>query len=376
MSDKKYWIWLSSALGASARTDEILSAFPDPETLYEADRKTRILSGVFSARQLEKLESTSLKNAEIAVEICNKNGWSVITPENELFPEPLKQLADMPLVLFADGDISVLKDKIVIGVVGTRDPCRDSRIIARTLSRDMAQAGAVIVSGGALGIDSCAHEGALSGGGKTVCVMGCGLGTGYLMDNEPLRREISRNGALITEYPPFTKASRFTFPERNRIISGLSMGVLVVEAGEKSGSLITAKYANNQGRDVFAIPGSILSTAYMGANRLIKDGAKAVTCAGDILESYAAMYPERLDTSRTAPDSAELKPEPAKRRKSPASLTGDTQKIYALFGEEPLHPDELCAMSGLSMGSVITALMELEMEGFISQTEGKNYILN
>lgn len=373
MSDRKYWIWLSSVLGAAARTDEILSAFPNPQTLFEADRKTRILSGVFTKRQLEKMEATGIKNAEVAVGTCAKNHWSIVTPDDAAYPERLRQLPDMPLVLYVDGDIGVLKNKVVIGVVGTREPCRESRLIARGISADMAAAGAVIVSGGALGIDSCAHEGAISAGGKTVCVLGCGFGTNYLISNEPLRRDVSRNGAVITEYPPFTAATRYSFPERNRIISGLSHGVLVVEAGEKSGSLITANCANNQGRDVYAIPGSILTTAFMGANKLIKDGAKAVTCAADILEVYDAVYPGRLDITKKFSD--EVMPAPKKKRKSVASLTGDKQIIYGLFGDEPLHPDEMCAMSGLSVQAVITALTELELDGIIEQTEGKNYIL-
>lgn len=374
MTDRKYWIWLSCALGAAARVDEILSAFPNPQTLYEADRKTRILSGVFTKAQLERLEKASLKNAEVAVNTCFKNRWSIVTPEDAAYPEQLRSLPDMPLVLYVDGDLSVLHGKIVIGIVGTRDPCRDSRMIARKMSEDMSAAGAVIVSGGALGIDSCAHEGAVSAGGKTICVLGCGLGANYLMSNEPMRREVSKNGAVISEYPPLSSATKYSFPERNRIISGLSHGVLVVEAGERSGSLITARCANNQGRDVFAIPGSILSTAYMGANKLIKDGAKAVTCAKDILEVYDVLYPGRLEPSRKQ-EKAEIIPKQKQTRKSSASLSGDVQKIYGLFTDDPIHPDELCAMSGLPMSAVITALMELEMSGLIEQTNGKNYIL-
>lgn len=374
MTEKKYWIWLSSALGAAARVDEILSAFPNPQTLFEADRKTRIISGVFTKSQLEKLEKTSIKNAEVAVGTCFKNHWSIVSPDDVVYPEQLRNIPDMPLVLYVDGDLSVLHNKVVIGVVGTREPCRESRMIARQLSGDMAKAGAVIVSGGALGIDSCAHEGAISAGGKTICVLGCGLGSNYLMSNEPMRREISRNGAVISEYPPLSSATRFSFPERNRIISGLSHGVLVVEAGEKSGSLITARCANNQGRDVFAIPGSILSSAYMGANKLIKDGAKAVTNAKDILECYEMLYPGKLNLSEKQ-ESRAIIPEQKQIRKSSALLSGDKQKIYGLFTDEPIHPDELCAMSGLPVSAVITALMELEMDGLIEQTEGKNYIL-
>lgn len=385
--NKKYWIWLSEVLGAGARVDEILSSFANARDVYEANRTQRIIAGVFSRRQIDAFESTSLKNAENALELCGRNGWKVYTPEDSEYPELLRRIPDMPLVLFVDGDISCLNEKIAVGVVGTRKPSYESIAITRKISADMAAKGAVTVSGGALGIDSAAHEGALEGGGKTVCVMGCGLGCDYLRENEPLRREVAHNGALITEYTPFTKATRYSFPARNRIISGVSHGVLVVEAGEKSGSLITARRAVEQGREVFAVPGSILTSAYMGVNRLIRDGAKVATCADDILSSFALMYPERLNLSKEAvlaETETEILLEKAVKQKvresearvkkvAPDSLDPDSKAIYDLFESEPIHADDLCVMSGLSVSRVLSALMMLEFEGLIEATEGKNY---
>lgn len=380
---KKYWIWLSSALGAAARVDEILSAFERPHKIYEASENERIISGVFTKKQLDRLESLKLRDAETAISVCEKNGWQIITPDDLYYPAGLRKIPDMPLVLYVDGDISCVRGKVMIGVVGTRKPCNESITITRRICGDLASAGAVVVSGGAMGIDSAAHEGTLDAGGKTVCVMGCGLGTNYLMDNEAMRRSISRNGAVISEFAPFTPASKMTFPQRNRIISGMSHGVLVVEAGGKSGSLITARCANEQGREVFAIPGSVLTTAYSGANNLIRDGAKAVTCAEDILAPYAVMYPDRLNLD--AIDKAPLKPtveKPAESKKSeiikkecPAGLDPNAQAVYNLFGETPLHPDEICAATGLSPSKVISALMQLEIADYIEQNEGKLYIL-
>lgn len=388
MSDnKKYWIWLSKVLGAGARVDEILSSFANARDIYEANRAQRIIAGVFSHRQIDAFEKTTLKNAENALELCSRNGWKVYTPEDSEYPELLRKIPDMPLVLFVDGDISCLNERIAIGVVGTRKPSYESIAIARKISADMAAKGAVTVSGGALGIDGAAHEGALQGGGKTVCVMGCGLGCDYLRENEPLRREIARNGALITEYTPFTPATRYSFPARNRIISGVSGGVLVIEAGEKSGSLITARRAVEQGREVFAVPGSILSSAYMGVNRLIRDGAKVATCADDILSSFALMYPERLNLSNEASlDETESefllekavkqkirKADSRVKKSAPDSLDPDAKAVYDLFGSESIHADDLCVMSGLSVSRVLSALMMLEFEGLIEATEGKNY---
>ena len=380
---RKYWIWLSMALGASARVDEILSAFERPHELYESTENERVISGVFTRKQLENIRRTKLDDAVTAISVCAKNGWQTVTPDDADYPKSLIRLPDLPLVLYIDGDISCVRDKVAIGVVGTRKPGYESIAITRRICGDLAAAGAVVISGGAMGIDSAAHEGTLDAGGKTVCVMGCGLGARYLMDNEAMRRQISRNGAVISEFTPLSGASRITFPQRNRIISGLSDAVLVVEAGDKSGSLITASCANEQGREVFAIPGSVLSTAYSGANKLIRDGAKAATCAADILLPYSIMYPDRVNldaiskapvASSVKPPEEEKKPVPVKKE-CPSGLDPDEQAVYNLFGEDALHFDEICAMSGLSTSRVISVLMELELSDYIDQTEGKNYIL-
>ena len=379
---RKYWIWLATVLGPAVRTDEILGAFPEPHKAFEAGDIERMFSGVLSKGQLEKMRSTSMDTALHYMALCKKNGWEIITPDCENYPQSLKKLTDMPLVLYVDGNLDCIRDKVTIGVVGTRNPCYESIAIARNISGELTKAGAVVISGGALGIDSAAHEAALAQGGKTVCVLGCGLGTDYLRTNEAMRREISKNGAVISEFAPFTVASRVTFPQRNRIISGLSMGVLVVEAGVKSGSLITAKHANDQGKEVFAIPGNVLSTAYMGANSLIRDGAKAVGCAKDILTPYAVMYPDRLCLDGLSGITEEIKPSdtensmPVKiRRECPQELTSDLAVVYSLLTEEPMHPDEICAATGWPLSKVISVLIQLEISDYIEQTEGKNYIL-
>ncbi len=378
---KKYWIWLSMLLGASARTDEILSAFPEPHKLFESSERDRLLSGVFTPGQLEKLKNTDLSKTLDAISACEKHGWQVVTPDDRIYPAGLRKIDDMPLALYVDGDISCLRGKVMIGVVGTRKPCFESIEITRRICGDLASAGAVVVSGGALGIDSAAHEGTLNAGGKTVCVLGCGLGTRYLMENEAMRHQISKNGAVISEYAPFTNASRLTFPQRNRIISGVSHGVLVVEAGDKSGSLITAEFAAEQGREVFAIPGSVLSTAYSGANKLIRDGAKSVSCAEDILRSYSVIYPERINLAaigKSSVSSATKKAEKkvaAAKKESPAGLEPDELAVYNLFGDEPLDFNDICALSGFSAPKVIPILIKLELDDYIEETDEKNYTL-
>ena len=381
MTEVKYWIWLSMALGAGTRVDEILAAYPDPQVLYGESRMSRTVSGVFSSAKLDRLESTKLSDAENAERICRENGWKIYTPESPDYPADLKNLPDMPLVLFCDGDLTHIKDRIAIGVVGTRQPTYDSMDIARKLSADMAKCGAVIVSGGALGIDSVAHDGALSSDGVTVCVLGCGLGTDYLRSNESLRREIAKSGAVISEYIPFSPASARTFPTRNRIISGMSKGLLVVEAGEKSGSLITARYAVEQGKEVFGVPGNILNSSYTGVNRLIRDGARVVTCADDILSPFDTAFPGMLNLKANTNELPQGTPTRGEkkinsRKPLPPAVSEDAKKVYALLSHEPVHSDEICVMADISPAKAISALMELELEGLIEQTEGKNYILS
>lgn len=369
---KKYWVWLSLALGAEPRTDEIFSAYKNPLEIYKASLTDRINSGVFTKKQMESLAEVTVEEAEEVLVLCEGRGWNIITPEDTGYPAGLRKTRDMPFALYIDGDITCLQGKVVIGVVGTRNPGIEGVTVTHDICTDLALAGAVVVSGGALGIDSAAHEAAIFAEGKTVCVLGCGLGTNYLMENEALRRSIAKNGAVISEYPPFTPATKFSFPQRNRLISGMSHGVLVVEANEKSGSLITAKAAMTQKRELFAVPGSALSSAYTGANRLIAKGAKAVTGADEILEPYAAVYPERLQLELIGTKKYGKKD---KNEEMPEGFDSDMQKVYACLGEEPVHFDDIIASTGLDYSKVTTAILQLGLSDMIDEPESKKYTL-
>ncbi len=379
--DKKYWIWLSLVLGFASRNDGILSAFPNPEKLYNASENDRKIHGVFSKRQLEKFNEVDIGQAEKIIKDCEKNGWQIVTPDDLIYPAGLRKIVNMPLVLYVDGDISCLRGKVIVATVGTRHPCYESIAITRRISDDFVKAGAVVVSGGAMGIDAQAHEAAIESGGKTVCVLGSGLGVKYLRCNAALMQIIPENGAIVTEYPPFMPASARTFPERNRIISGMSHATLVIEAGEKSGSLITASSARTQGRSVFAIPGSIVNSAYTGANKLIANGeAKAATSAEDVLSSFAVIYPDRLNLSAidTSPIVAEEEtPEPDTKtvKKDTAGLDPDEVSVYNLFGDEPIHSDEIAALTGMATPKVLSILMQLRISGYIEQDENNNFKL-
>ncbi len=397
MNDKVYWIWLQQMLGISTsiRSDEIISYFGTARAVYSAGERERMLSGIFTPRQLTKLENRDLTKAQNILNSCVKNNWQVVTPDDGNYPSMLFKLPNFPLVLYARGDLDCLKNKITIAVVGTRKPTRNSAVIARALSASITRSGGLIVSGGALGIDSAAHCGALDAKGKTVAVLGCGLNCNYPVANDALRKEISENGVIITEYPPETKALPANFPIRNRIISGLSYGTLVIEAGERSGSLITANYALEQGRDVYAVPGDIMSSGFTGANRLIRDGAKPVFNAIDVLEEYAIRYPELIDMNKIEtkltlrnysdpPSVSKVDDNPPRGEKGevkfikqtePMLVSENAKKIYRAFTRTEMQADELILNTGLGVSEFSSAITELELFDIVELQAGKNYKL-
>ncbi len=397
MNDKVYWIWLQQVLGISPsiKTDEITAYFEDAKSVYFASENDIRLSGIFTPRQFDKLDNRDLKRAVYIYDTCVKNNWQILTPDDKDYPELLFKLPNFPLVLYVNGSLDCLKNKITVAVVGTREPSRNSAYVARVLSSSITRSNAVVISGGALGIDASAHTGALDAGGKTVAVLGCGLDCNYPVANAALRSEISKNGALITEYPPGTRAIPSNFPIRNRLISGLSYGTVVIEAGERSGSLITARYALDQGRDVFAVPGDIISSGFTGTNRLIRDGAKPVFNAMDILEDYASLYPELIDIEKIeneltlksindSPSTAEVKKNPPKLEKAEAKpvkrtelppLSENADKLYRAFDCAEMQAEELILKTGLSVSQFASAMTELELFDLVKLQAGKNYKL-
>lgn len=397
----EYWLWLQCALGAGAKTDELLAYFGDPEKMYNAGSAEWRLSGLLTDKKINSLKSMSPSETGGIFRECKAKGYSIITPDNVNYPERFKQLRDMPLVLFALGDISVLKDTVSIGVVGTRNASNYGIETAQKLSYALASCGVTIVSGGALGIDSEAHAGAMLAKGRTVAFLGCGLSFDYLKENAPLRRAITKYGAVVSEFAPFVPASRTTFPIRNRLISGLTLGTLVIEAGIKSGSLITANFALEQGKDVFAVPGDIVRSSFDGANHLIKNGAKPVFSAMDILSEYEYLYADLIDFSKAeislsqipyveyrkkskkevSQDSvvkkeSEKAKEPIKvkeKKELDDSFSMDAKKVYSVLNENPTHVDDILRQTALKMSDVLSALTELELMGEVESVEGKKY---
>ena len=287
-----YWLWIQQVLGyGSPKIKNIIPNYTFAEDFYRAPfEQKRIVSGVHP-RRYELLENTDLDRCRKIMDRCEECGIEIITMGDPAYPESLRSISAPPVILFSRGYIEAFKVKESIAVVGTRSPSKEGVVFAVKLSNELASNGVCIVSGGALGIDTQAHIGALKANGRTICVLGCGHEVGYLKHNERLRQAISTRGVVVSEYPPDYPPSKRTFPQRNRIISGLSKGVVVIEAGKKSGSLITVGAALDQGKTVYAVPGSVEKATSVGTNQLIKEGATPVTCATDILDDLFGGIP-------------------------------------------------------------------------------------
>lgn len=388
MKDKLYWVWAQNALGisSSVKSDEIISYFGNAESLYFAGEYEWRISGIFTPGQINKLKTTTLDEAKKIVYDCQRYRIKIITPDDADYPSMLFKLPNLPLVLYVRGNLDCLKNKISIAVVGAREASDIGARIARALSASLSRSGAVIVSGAAKGIDSAAHNGALDAGANTVAVLGCGFGTDYLPENEPLRREIAGHGALVTEYPPLTPAFGRNFPFRNRIISGLSYGTIVIEANEKSGSLRTVGHAIEQGRDIFAVPGDITSSMNMGTNKLLRDGAKPVFNAMDVLEEYAERFPDLLDINKIETvltmQTPSAKPKTAEKKKPfvkptvSQNISDKAKLICDAFTTDTMQAEELILKTKLSTSDFLTAMTELELLGIIEPLAGKNYRIN
>ncbi len=302
MFDKRYWIWLSLAFDvADAVSDKLLFDFGgDPEAIYRASYLALKRSIPNEHNVLRKLIEKDLHTADRILDFCEVNNIGILTQDSRRYPPSLLSIRGRPIVLYYKGSLPDFSDRLAIAVVGTRRVSDYGSNAAYSISYDLAKNGAIVVSGMALGTDGAAHHGALDALGTTVAVLGSGIDVVYPRSNAELYDELTLNGTVITEFPPQSRPEGWHFPQRNRIISGLSSGILVVEAAEKSGSLITADHAKKQGRMIYAVPGKVGELASLGTNNLIRDGAKVVTCADDILKDFSALYQCHADKSSGA----------------------------------------------------------------------------
>lgn len=356
-----YWLMLNSIKNLSIRTKlKALAVFGCPSKVYEADMEELIDIG-FTPANYESFHNEAVKDkCKRIIDRCHKNQIKILTLDDDEYPEMLKYIYDPPLVLYVRGSIPKLN---TIAVVGSRKASGYGIETAVKLSSDLVLSGFVVVSGMARGIDTAAHCGALKENGFTMAILGCGVDIPYPPENHSLMERIVESGAVISEYPPGTSPAPYHFPSRNRIISGMSLGTLVVEAGMKSGSLITVKYALEQGREVFAVPGNINYYNSEGTNRLIKDGAKMVLNVNDVLEelSFGISPINRSVGNKSKPAAPKLGKE--------------ANMIIAALRIEDLYDEQISQKTAIPLKDLYEILLDLELKGIIKKNLAGKYML-
>ena len=407
-----HWIWLAERPSVSDRLKaQLLQHFQDAEAIYYADGEALEIAAAMPEDAHTSLQDKDLTQAEKIVQQCVNKQIGILTYRDAAYPNRLRNIPDPPVVLYYKGRIQDLDALPLVAVVGTRHASAYGLTVAKRMGYQIASCGGVVVSGMAYGIDGMAMQGALTGGGFVIGVMGCGVDVVYPRSNQGLYADLERYGCLLSEFAPGTEPYRWNFPKRNRIISGLCCGVLVVEAPEKSGALITAHQAAEQGRDVFVVPGNIDSPSCVGSNALLRDGAIAVSSGWDVVSEYAAIYPDKIHPAGTASKQTAYPDEVAKAaqqgeqqpllvaqkpknihrkdKKKKKEIDNDQSKPYidadikrpALSAEEETilqHiragqtlVDDLIAHTGMPAGPLLAALTMLEVKGLITRLPGK-----
>jgi len=368
-TDLKYWLALKfvETVG-NVGFNSLVKTFGSPRAVLEApaaalQKVPRITQK--TARNIRSFDDW--RRVEREIESADRLGVSLVTSDSPLYPRLLLNIYDFPPILYVRGTLSA--HDITLAVVGSRIATTYGRFTTERLCRELAMGGVTIVSGMARGIDSAAHAGALAGKGRTIAVLGSGIDVVYPPENVKLFEKIAESGAVITEFPFSTQPLAANFPARNRIISGLSLGVVVVEAGEKSGSLITARVALEQGREVFAVPGSIDSPGTKGTHKLIREGAKLVENTRDILEEILP----QVDLQPAPSESVEPPMERCPGKSE--ALKVDEQAILRVLGGNPIHVDALAIDTGYQIQDLLGVLMSLELKGYVKQLPGKKFVI-
>ncbi len=372
----KYLIWLQSVLNVgNNRAKDILKHFGSAENIYKADYKEILSSGLFKKSELERIKDKNLTYSLEIIEDCKKNGIEIIPLGSSKYPYCLSVIEDAPLILYVKGNMPDFDKTPTISIVGPRKISDFGKKAAFSLSFRLAKSGFCIVSGGALGGDTYAHAGAIKAKGKTVIVLGCGILNDYLPQNKALRKEVAIKGALISEFPPRAEATKYTFPIRNRIVSALSLGTVVIEASSKSGALITARHAAEQGRDVFVIPGQPDKKEYIGSNALLRDGAKPILDVSDIFGEYIVRFPDKINIENAFKDPIldyREKTDKKIEKNLPEGLSKEAKIVYNYLDKQKFLPEEVLGC-GIETDSIISALTELEMEMLIKAIPGGMY---
>lgn len=391
-----HWIWLAEHPDLTDRQKQLLlSRFSHAEDIFFAEMSQ--LADLEPA-VLQALANKDLTEAEKILRKCNQKGIGLITLADGEYPRRLRNIPDPPLVLYYKGVLPKFEEQPIIAVVGTRKATPYGITATRKLSQQIASCGGLVVSGGAKGIDASAARGAMDAGKPTVAVLGCGVDVVYPKSNRELFMEIMNNGCLLSEYPPQSQPERWHFPRRNRIISGMANGTLIIEAPKISGALITARYAMEQGRDVFVVPGNIDSPNCEGSNALLQEGAAAVLSGWDVVKEYDAQYPgvvanrmhktleQELPQSVAKVAQIKTAPQMTSDKKvidnptqtsysgieiSVSDLSAEEKEIVALLSEKPRHMDDVIADSGKPAGKVLSIITKLAIKGQVCNLPGR-----
>lgn len=383
----KYWLWLSARKGMSpfgiCQTARHFSGAE--QAFYASDDAYAGIPGVTNA---DSLRDKDLAQAEAVIAACSEAGIRIVTMQDAAYPARLRTLDDAPVVLFCKGNLQDLNGPSV-AVIGTRKASVYGMTQAKRFGHGLAQCGCTVISGGAVGVDTEALYGALMAGGPAIAVLGCGLDVNYPKANYHLFRQVEQRGCLISEFPPGTEPYSYHFPRRNRIISGMSLGVLITEAPAKSGALITADLALEQGRDVFVLPANVGVSSFGGNLKLLREGAVPVGTAWDILQEYAAQYPSLCKKEETGLPQVETKVEETEKKvidkpKTKAyidvkdmlpQLTSGERALVELLQSGPMHIDDLVEKTGMTAGSALASLTVLEVKKVVCRPSPRMYEL-
>jgi DNA processing protein len=360
MNETRYLVALSLIREIGPITQRrLLKRFKTAEAVFSGSRDELLsVEGIGPARARAIRAFKDWDKVDEILKSAEKEEIDIVSINDEEYPNALKQIEDSPIIIYKRGSLR-RDDRFAIAVVGSRRPTEYGLRVTDIIAGELAEAGFTIVSGLARGIDTQAHKAALLRGGRTIAVLGSGIDIPYPPENLGLMRRIERSGAVITEFPPGTKPERGNFPVRNRIISALAMGVLVVEAPSDSGALITARFAMEQGKEVFAVPGMITTGSFQGVHSLLKQGATLVESASDIIRELAPQLKGFIKESR----------------KRKIELTEDEKILVSHLSKEPMHVDVLTRQSRLPLNKVLSIITTLELKGVVKQTEGKRFYL-
>ena len=396
----RYWVWLSTVLDAgSLHLKSLLEKYQNPLAIYKLPIAELQQSYLVSANELKRFCNKNLDKADKIINECEETGIRIISYDNPNYPTQLKNIQNPPTCLYVKGKLQDLSKLPIVCIVGSRKISEYGKMVAWSLSARLASGNLAILSGGAMGGDTEVHEGTLAVGGRTIAVLPCGINYNYLKTNDFLRRVICDSGCLISELPPDTPLYKNAFQLRNRLLSGLSLGVVVVEAPARSGTLITAKYALEQGRDVFVVTGRPDDKNYAGSNSLLRDGAKPVFDACDIFEEYLYDYPNIIDVDKAKnaklnelyrvlhsppmplnnvlTEKTNLKSETDKKIKKniDESLPKNVKIVYNYIDTDLFTVDDLLGC-GLAFEEVLSSVTQLELFGYIKAVPGGRYSIN